>query len=551
MAKRKVQWMIFPTIDRCTREPLHLGEFERKCRVVAVKWWYCDAVDNSDTVTGAMMRQLQVSMAKKTLETIRTNNLEGRIGIALQDMPPPGAAPFGYSYRSVLNKKGSVNESWLELEQAQADAPFPLAPDSIDNEQDLDKYFVTGTSLHTAMTIVYLSAKRGYSQPEIVKALNERGIPAPKGGLWQGSTIASILRNTAYYGYRYYNKSHFVANPDRGWATDATSAERKTLRRNKPEEEWNKYTCPTVLTEDWKTLIDSTRNRHRTRHGASEPTVPMLLRGLVICPVCGHAMVYRRKNANRSGNRTTYYYCIYNKAYRTGECAFKTYVRGNESEETVRANLRKLLGKPGLMTEVLDELRRKHNNDAAGSLKAQVTHWERQVRDAERKLKALQDLQLESDNPLFTPEEIRERARVERERMSDAIRMLTKATQAYSNHQHMNDNLDKLADAVRKAGEVDLYDFALCRSLLELLQVAFVPELDGRGGGDVIVFYPGHSDLSMLRIRDMGLDELKIAERVRQAQNGVDHEHQVSTRYLWLTHFSQVISGLELPPLPL
>lgn len=104
--------------------------------------------------------------------------------------------------------------------------------------------------------------------------------------------------------------------------------------------------------------------------------------------------------------------------------------------------------------------------------------------------------------------------------------MVDKATQALSRHEKAKGDIEQLASALRKAGAVDLSDFGLCRSLLEILQVGFIPNVDASGNGHTILFYPGLETVDMRRIADVGKAEMKIVE---QTQNGVDHKYQVST----------------------
>jgi hypothetical protein len=237
-------------------------------------------------------------------------------------------------------------------------------------------------------------------------------------------------------------------------------------------------------------------------------------------------MAHRRRSAGARGAQTTYYYCDYRQDYHQDECTFKKYVKGNVADGVVRNSLRKLFDTPGLLTDVVEVLKRRHQDGVLTGFRAQVMHWEKQVADAQRKLRALQDAALGIDGSLFTPAEIRARAVEERKRITESQAMADKSKQALSRHEQAKADIERLTAALRVAGSVELDDFALCRSLIEILQVGFIPDLDGSGNGEVILFYPSLQSADTRQISEIGKAELKILE---QTQNGVGHKHNVST----------------------
>jgi DNA invertase Pin-like site-specific DNA recombinase len=82
---------------------------------------------------------------------------------------------------------------------------------------------------------IFAASAEGISPRAIAAALNREGIPSPRGGLWNASTINGsrqrrngILNNELYLGRITYNRQRFVKDPDTG----------KRVSRLNPESLW-------------------------------------------------------------------------------------------------------------------------------------------------------------------------------------------------------------------------------------------------------------------------------------------------------------------------
>ena len=140
----------------------------------------------------------------------------------------PGGNSYGYAIVRRLLADGSVTTGERELEPQQAD---------------------------TVRRIFQMYAD-GMAPRKIAAILNAEGVPSPRGGLWNASTINGsrqrrngILNNELYIGTITYNRQRFVKDPETG----------KRVSRLNPEHEWVKTDVP-----DLRIIDDETWNKVQT-----------------------------------------------------------------------------------------------------------------------------------------------------------------------------------------------------------------------------------------------------------------------------------------------
>ena len=87
---RKIEGVIFPALNRLSREPLHVMVFEFELDHRGVKYHYADAPSSNDPMF-QMVRQNLAYAAKMVKLANRKNNRAGNIGRVLKGMvPAPG-----------------------------------------------------------------------------------------------------------------------------------------------------------------------------------------------------------------------------------------------------------------------------------------------------------------------------------------------------------------------------------------------------------------------------------------------------------------------------
>jgi len=96
--QRRITGVIFPALDRLSREPLHRDVFEYEAEYAQVNYHYADAPNGSDPMT-KMVRDAISYAAKYVRLANKNNNRGGNIGRVLKGWVPAGKTAYGYRYR--------------------------------------------------------------------------------------------------------------------------------------------------------------------------------------------------------------------------------------------------------------------------------------------------------------------------------------------------------------------------------------------------------------------------------------------------------------------
>jgi site-specific DNA recombinase len=153
----------------------------------------------------------------------------------------------------------------------------------------------------------------GHSTREITRRLNADGISTPTGkrSVWGTSTIGRLLRNEAYIGRVFYNRTEAVPDPRPGHST------RQVPR---PREEWIAIPVPAIVSDDvfeaaGRVSRDNSKWNPRNV-GADEA---WLLRSLVRCGLCGVGVsCHKMRGRDGTVHRYRYYYCRNHDPLRAG-----------------------------------------------------------------------------------------------------------------------------------------------------------------------------------------------------------------------------------------
>ncbi len=140
----------------------------------------------------------------------------------------------------------------------------------------------------------------GRSIRQIARALNDQDVPTARGGRWRNGTVSDMLRNEAYVGRLYWNRTEKVADP---------RPSRHTRQVPRPKEEWICIPCPAIVDDDTFEAVQRAR-RDNVNFSARRlgPDDAWLLRGLVVCTSCRlHTRTDRSKTNN--GTIRRYYRC--------------------------------------------------------------------------------------------------------------------------------------------------------------------------------------------------------------------------------------------------
>lgn len=126
----------------------------------------------------------------------------------------------------------------------------------------------------------------GCTPRQIAAALNHEGIPGPRGGKWNASTINGsrsrqngVLQNRLYIGQVVWNRQRFIKNPATG----------KRVSRPNPESEWLTSAAPHLRIIDDTTFANAgiLKQAKGGQHSSHARKPRHLLSGLIKCGVCG------------------------------------------------------------------------------------------------------------------------------------------------------------------------------------------------------------------------------------------------------------------------
>jgi site-specific DNA recombinase len=188
---------------------------------------------------------------------------------------------------------------------------------------------------------IYEEYVAGASPRVIAARLNADGVPAPRGGKWNASTIngntargQGLLLNERFVGRVVWNKRRSVKDPKTG----------RRVTRTNLESEWIVQDVPELRILDDK-LFDTARARRLdagTPASRRRPKSSRLLSGLLRCGECGSGMAMT--GSDRSGPRVR---CSRNRE--SGSCDNSTKYYVDKIERLVLDRLKVQIDNPKLM----------------------------------------------------------------------------------------------------------------------------------------------------------------------------------------------------------
>jgi site-specific DNA recombinase len=190
---------------------------------------------------------------------------------------------------------------------------------------------------------IFTDRAGGTTIREICRQLNANAVPSPTGKpTWGHSTISRLLRNEAYLGRVYYNRTETVT---------AAAPARRTRQIARPREEWIPIACPAIVTdEQFQAASRVAYDNSRWSPRRAEPGA-FLLKGLVKCGVCQVGTnCHKMRGRNRTWHR--YYYCRNHDPLRAGgedrRCPERN-IRADALDEFVYDHVRAALTEPALL----------------------------------------------------------------------------------------------------------------------------------------------------------------------------------------------------------
>lgn len=210
----------------------------------------------------------------------------------------------------------------------------------------------------------------GRAPRDIAFRLNREGVPAPRGAVWNASTINGnrertngIIQNPIYGGEIVWNRIRMVKDPATG----------RRVSRPNPESEWQRREAPELRIVPEETLATALARKRQTT-ARKEPTGPRryvrsVLSGVLKCGACGSGMSKHDNSAGRPRIRCS-------RATESGSCANRRNYYLDRIEAGVIEALREELDRPELLAEFVrayhEEQRRLSGQQAHGRAKAEM-----------------------------------------------------------------------------------------------------------------------------------------------------------------------------------
>jgi hypothetical protein len=290
MANRRISGIIFPALDRLSREPIHQQIFELEATHYGIQLQYADAPSGNDP--GSQFARTILSHAAKLVKLAnRNNNRGGNIGRILKGWVPAGKTTYGYKYsKDIDSESGRTTKAWWDI-----------------NELDDKGNHVWGSEAWIVVNIFNWVAIQNRSPYRVAKELNRLGIKPRYADYWSPSMVAFVIKKYCYTGRHAYNTAHYVSNPNRPFG-DITSEEKCTIRRPRPEEEHVRFDIPSLVSDElWEQAnqnLDSRKGNREKRH-----VIEALFRHRIYCPKCGKVMTVRRYYDATKYPHFVYYAC--------------------------------------------------------------------------------------------------------------------------------------------------------------------------------------------------------------------------------------------------
>jgi len=182
----------------------------------------------------------------------------------------------------------------------------------------------------------------GSSLRNLAVVLSAEGIASPEGKpVWRLSTICRLLRNEAYAGRLYWNRTQTSYDPAVG----------RTRARLRPREEWIEIPIPAIIDEATLEAVAATARDNSSYSSRRTEPDTFLLRRLLRCDHCQVKLTCYR--ARRNHTTTRYYLCPHRDPWRAGgaerRCPERR-VRADELDTFVFDQVRQLLTHPDLIT---------------------------------------------------------------------------------------------------------------------------------------------------------------------------------------------------------
>lgn len=258
--------IVSEALDRIARDPEDIAWLAKKLAFDRVRIHTATEgeIDEIKLAVAALLGSMFLSnLRQKTVRGMRAKILAGHL-----------AGGRAYAYERTAAPAGKGGRTAIEINPVEADVVRRICRD-------------------------FAAGKSGL---QIATDLNREGVPGPRGGPWNSSTIrgdpkkhVGILNNPLYRGRLIWGR--------REWRKDPDSPRRERRYRLRAEKEWVQVDVPDlrIIDEATANAVDRELARRATGKGRSGngQRARHLLSGLIKCGVCGSSFTLAGKDYYR------------------------------------------------------------------------------------------------------------------------------------------------------------------------------------------------------------------------------------------------------------
>jgi site-specific DNA recombinase len=306
---------------------------------------------------------------------------------------------------------------------------------------------------------IYAEFLAGVSIRRIAIELSHDGIVSPEGkSQWVLATIGRVLRNEAYVGRLFWNRTHTSYDHQLG----------RNRQTRRPRDEWVTIPVQAIIDDD---TFEAAR-RAAADNSAFSPrrTEPdtFLLRRLVRCGRCGVKLACHR--ANRTHGLVRYYLCPHHDPVRAGgqdrRCPERR-IRADELDSFVFEHVRDLLARPDLLAAGEAALVAQRPAPDDELVAAQLARIDRRIETADTERRRLADLYqagvIDETDMGRRAQELQARHR----RLGDERQALLEQRTELAQHNRLNQRINAFAQ--RALAGLDATNFEQRQQLLRLV----------------------------------------------------------------------------------
>jgi site-specific DNA recombinase len=215
--------------------------------------------------------------------------------------------------------------------------------------------------------------------------LTEMGYQTPtsKQARWNRSTVARLLKNTAYKGLAAFGKSKCVPKKQRLRTIKGHPVQPRTNYSVEriPKEKWIFIPVPAIVDESLFEIVQEQLEVNKRLKRERKTGARYLLQGLVVCNLCGYGYF---GNTATGVHKHNYYTCGGTKGYanRERKCNSRS-LHANTLEQVVWDEVKNLLNNPYLLEKEyqrrIDELEKKSDKNVGNKLNSEKLKIENSI----------------------------------------------------------------------------------------------------------------------------------------------------------------------------